>query len=292
MAPPTAPRPRRPIDSIVVVTPCFNSAGLLEETIESVVGQRAVREGRVTLEYRVVDGGSTDGSVAILQRYAAKGQLTFVSEPDAGMYDALVKGFERVAGDVCCYLNAGDLFHPTAFDVVKEVMEARDVSWITGFQVVYNDRAQVVSVRLPPCFVRGFIRKGLYGRLLPHIQQESTFWRRELLGLVDFAALREFRYAGDFYLWHCFAARHDLVPVASHLGGFRLHPGQLSSNEGAYRAELERICGHRVTFLDRIAAMLDRAAAKLPVEPVLVPIGYDRVIRWGGFERRWGPPRR
>lgn len=284
--------PPRPVGSIAVVTPCFNAAGLLEETIESVIGQRAVREGRVKVDYWVIDGGSTDGSVGLLERYAERGVLRFVSERDAGMYDALVKGFERVHGDVCCYLNAGDLYHPTAFDVVKEVMESHDVSWITGFQVVHNDCAQVVRMRQPPRFVRGFIRRGLYGRLLPHIQQESTFWRRELLDLVDFATLRSFRYAGDFFLWHSFAAAHDLVPVGAHLGGFRLHPGQLSSNAGAYLGELERICGHRITILDRIAAMLDRGAAKLPVEPVLVPMGYYKVIRWGGFDTRWGPARR
>lgn len=286
-SPPVA---RKPVEAITVVTPCFNSAKYIEETIESVINQRAVREGRLKLNYWVIDGGSTDGTQTILQRYADRGELSFISEKDAGMYDAIVKGFQRVKGDVCCYINAGDYYHLTAFDVVKEVMDAHDTPWLSGWHVMYNERSQVINFYLQKRFFRSFIRKGIYGRLQPHIQQESTFWRTELLDLLDFDKLRSFRYAGDFYLWHSFASRHDLTVVASQLGGFKLHPGQLSSAMDKYTAELERICGHRLSVWDRVISQLDMLAAKLPSRKVLVPIGYERVIRWDRERNLWAAP--
>lgn len=282
--------PRQVIETITVVTPCFNSAKYIEETIESVINQRAVREGRLKLNYWVIDGGSSDGTQAILQQYADQGVLNFISEKDSGMYDALIKGFQRAKGELCCYINAGDYYHLTAFDVVKEVFELNPVSWLTGLSVMYNDHSQVINCYLHKRFFRSLIRKGIYGRLQPHIQQESTFWRTELLDLIDKDTLRTFRYAGDFYLWHCFASQHELTIVAAQLGGFKLHPGQLSSAMDKYTSELERICGHRLSLWDRVVSALDLLVAKLPSKRLLVPLGYDRVIRWDRDHDTWSAP--
>lgn len=285
-----SPVARKPVETITVVTPCFNSVKYIEETVESVINQRAVREGRIKLNYWVIDGGSNDGTQAILQRYADQGKLNYISEKDSGMYDALIKGFQRAQGELCCYINAGDYYHLTAFDVVKEVMDAHDVSWLSGWHVMYNERSQVINFYLQKRFFRSFIRKGIYGRLQPHIQQESTFWRTELLDLLDFDKLRSFRYAGDFYLWHSFATQHELCSVAAQLGGFKLHPGQLSSAMDKYTAELERICGHKLSPWDRVTSTLDKLVAKLPSRSVLAPIGYERVIRWDRDRNLWAAP--
>lgn len=284
------PVARKPVETITVVTPCFNSAKYLEETIESVINQRVVRAGRLKLNYWVIDGGSNDGTQAILQRYADRGELNFISEKDSGMYDALIKGFQRAKGEVCCYINAGDYYHPTAFDVVKEVFDRHPVSWLTGLSVMYNERSQVINFYLHKRFFRTLIRKGIYGRLQPHIQQESTFWRTELLNLLDMGTLRSFRYAGDFYLWHRFASQHELTIVAAQLGGFKLHPGQLSSAMDKYTSELERICEHRLSPWDRLVSSLDLLVAKLPSKKLLVPLGYDHVIRWDRDQDMWTAP--
>lgn len=289
----STPRPtssRKPVETITVVTPCFNSVKYIEETVESVINQRAVREGRLKLNYWVIDGGSNDGTQEILQRYADRGELNFISERDSGMYDALIKGFRRAKGEVCCYINAGDYYHLTAFDVVKEVMDTHDVPWLSGWHVIYNERSQVINFYLQKRFFRSFILKGIYGRLQPHVQQESTFWRTELLDLLDLDQLRSYRYAGDFYLWHSFAKQFDLTVVASQLGGFKLHPGQLSSALDKYTQELERICGHRISVWDRVLSGLDMLAAKLPSRKVLVPLGYERVIRWDRDQNLWTLP--
>jgi glycosyltransferase involved in cell wall biosynthesis len=91
---------------ISIVTPSFNQAAFLQETMDSVLSQRDPN-----LEYIVIDGGSSDGSVEIIQQHAA--QLAhWVSEPDKGQYDAINKGFAKVTGDVMAWINSDDKYTP------------------------------------------------------------------------------------------------------------------------------------------------------------------------------------
>src|SRR6266699_3928213 len=100
---------------ISVVTPSFNQAIYLESTLRSVLEQDYPH-----VEHIVIDGGSTDGSVDILQRYASR--LAFWrSEKDGGQAEAIAKGFQRATGDILCWLNSDDLFLPGALRAVAEV---------------------------------------------------------------------------------------------------------------------------------------------------------------------------
>jgi glycosyltransferase involved in cell wall biosynthesis len=244
------------IRKFTVVTPCLNAADRIVATAESVVQQRAVRSGRVALQYVVCDGGSQDGTVEALRR-AVGSDVSVVCERDGGMYEALAKGLRVAEGDVVSYLNAGDVYHPAAFDVVADVMEAHGVPWLTGMSVHCNEALQVVSAVVPFRYRKVLMRKGLYGRRVPFLQQESTFWRRSLLAKVDLAALASFRYAGDYYLWRCFSEEHEPAVVASYLGGFTRHDGQLSRNMPEYWAEVDRIADRRGP-LDAVQAKWER----------------------------------
>jgi glycosyltransferase involved in cell wall biosynthesis len=226
---------------ISIITPVFNGASYLRETIESVLNQTYPH-----VQYIVVDGGSTDGTVEIIKAFGNRID-TFISEPDNGMYDALAKGLELARGDVIAYLNAGDYYHPAALSVVAEIMGKHSVPWLTGMRVFYNENSQVIHCDLPNVYRRSLIRSGVYGGMLPFIQQESTFWKRELLELVDISRLRQMRLAGDYYLWYCFASRYDLAVVNSYLGGFKYHANQLSWNARDYRQE-------QLAFCDRLRA--------------------------------------
>lgn len=254
-----AVRPRGTLPSIrtfTVVTPCFNAADRILATAESILGQRALKSGRVKLQYLVCDGASTDGTAERIR--AALGPVARVlSEPDGGMYEALAKGLRLAEGDVVSYLNAGDVYHPSAFDVVADVMERHPVRWLTGMTVMCNDRLQVTGVRVPFRYRGELLRKGLYGRGLPFLQQESTFWLRSLHAAVDFDVLASLRYAGDFYLWRCFAKEEEPAVVASYLGGFTTHDGQLSANLPAYWEEVGRLSERPGPF-DRLAAKWER----------------------------------
>ena len=117
----------RPLSTIALVTPSFNTAPYLAETLESVLLQ-----GYPALEYVVVDGGSTDGSVQILERYRER-LHALVAEPDDGHADAINKGFALTSGSIMGWINSDDLLHRDALATVDAVFAAfPQVDWITG----------------------------------------------------------------------------------------------------------------------------------------------------------------
>ncbi len=225
-----------PTRRFTVITPCRNAGARALVTAESILGQRAVRSGRVSLQYVVFDAGA-DGTGERLRREFGDA-VVVRTEPDGGMYDALAKGFRMANGDVVSYLNAGDVYHPSAFDVVADVIETHGVRWLTGMQVHCNSSFQVTSAAVPFRYRREFVLKGVYGRRLPFLMQEATFWRRSLLATVDLDRLASLRLAGDYYLWRCFVQAEEPAIVASHLGGFTHHPGQLSTDLAEYQREM------------------------------------------------------
>ncbi|MBI5623158.1 MAG: glycosyltransferase [Elusimicrobia bacterium] len=246
-----------------VITPCRNAEPRLRETVESVLSQTAVVSGRARLSYTVVDGASTDRSAEVVRGFGSD-RIRWISEPDAGMYDALAKGLRlaRPPG-VCCYINAGDLYAKGAFDVVLDLFEKKAARWLTGMRVSYNDRSQVVSASLPFRYHRSLIEAGLYGRCLPFIQQESTFWDASLNDRLDLGKLAGFKLAGDFYLWKTFAEVSDLAIVEAFLGGFRVHPGQLSEARARYLAELDAIA-RAPSLAERLLAQAERGLWHAP----------------------------
>ena len=269
-----------------VITPCYQSGPLLEETIRSVLEQTAVTSGRVQLEYLVCDGGSTDGTREIVERLASP-HLQFFSEPDRGMYDALRKGLQRGTGEIVSYLNAGDYYHKTALDVVADVFENYpDVSWLTGFNAFYNERSHLIGIDLPYRYRSQFFFNGLHGRVLPTLQQESTFWRADLHRLLDYDRLASLRLAGDYYLWMQFAREHRPAIVSAHLGGFKFHHGQQTRERGEYMREFYSLVA-QPSLRDYPLVWLDWLAWKLATPGIkrrLNPAGhfvYDAAVeRW------------
>lgn len=90
---------------ISVITVCYNAVDTLEKTIQSVLEQTYHN-----IEYIIIDGGSTDGTVEIIHRYVDY-LAYWVSEPDRGIYDAMNKGIERATGEWVNFMNAGDYFY-------------------------------------------------------------------------------------------------------------------------------------------------------------------------------------
>src|ERR1039457_1034429 len=112
---------------ISIVTPSFNQAEFLEQTICSVLSQKYPN-----LEYVVIDGGSTDGSVEIIKKYADK--LTYwVSEKDDGQYAAINKGFSYTTGDIMGWINSSDILLPWTFSILAEIFENyTQIQWLSG----------------------------------------------------------------------------------------------------------------------------------------------------------------
>lgn len=268
-----------------VVTACRNAARYIEETVESVLSQSVFRAGRCELEYLVCDGASTDGTLELLRRYESRG-VRVMSEPDAGLYDALAKGLQRASGDYIAYLNAGDMLHPAGLDIAADCFEMPGVDWLTGYGAVLNEAGQLTSCWLPYRYRRGLFACGAYGLQLPFVQQESTLWRRALLDTVDFPALRRLRFAGDAFLWRCFAKAAELQVVRGLIGGFRIHAGQISERMREYRGELRSFSG-AASLAERLQCLADRSFWWLP-ERVKLRANRETLIRYDHARGAWG----
>lgn len=217
--------------TISIVTPNLNGAAVLGGTIDSVLA--ADRGG---LEYVVVDGGSTDGSLEVIGARAER-LAHWVSEKDCGVYAALNKGFAETRGEVMAWLNAGDYLFPDCLSIVREIFgQFPEVEWLTSRVITLLDaNGRVVSQGLHPGYSR---RSYLRGENLPgfgpgvnlgFIQQESTFWRRTLWQRAGGRLDESLRLAADFELWTRFFRHARLYAVAAPLGAFRKHEGQLSA---------------------------------------------------------------
>jgi glycosyltransferase involved in cell wall biosynthesis len=199
---------------ISLITPVRNSAKYIEATLQSVLSQEYPN-----LEYFIVDGGSTDGTIEIIRRY--EDQISgWVSEPDQGMYDAINKGFAQTSGEIMGWISATDVLHPGGLQVVGGVFrDLPEVEWITGRPTWLNEKGKTMGVLDVPRWSRFRFLAGANR----YIQQESTFWRRSLWeksgGYVD--ATR--RIANDFELWVRFFRHAKLYSVDALIGGFRVH---------------------------------------------------------------------
>lgn len=218
---------------ISVVTPVYNGAQYIEQCILSIMNQTYQN-----FEHIIMDAGSTDGTIEIVKKYADLYNVKLYSEKDNGMYDAVAKGFALATGDIFCWLNSDDMFMPWAFEVMQKVIRETDAQWCMGFPTIsIEDNVNVCAFRVST-YTRWAIRAGLHdGRVLPFIQQESTFWTRELWERSSGARIRDYQMAGDFHLWKRFAEYTPLYIVDSMISSFRHRPGQKSESLDQYYSE-------------------------------------------------------
>ena len=211
---------------ISVITPCFNCVEWIEGTIESVTNQEVAR-----LEYIVVDGGSTDGTMDIIQKYADRIAL-IISEPDCGQYDAIHKGFSKATGDIFCWINAGDIFFAGALRTVSNIFETfPEFCWLEGQNSYISRDGMLIGVKdSAPVYPRWLLKNGFFNRwVCGFLQQENMFWRGSLYNSVE-GISRNLSLAADYELWIRFANKTELYSVDVPLGAFRFMPGEQRSS--------------------------------------------------------------
>jgi glycosyltransferase involved in cell wall biosynthesis len=215
---------------ISIVTPTFNRAQYLEETILSVLNQNYPN-----LEYIIIDGGSTDKTIDIIKKYESS--LSYwISEPDQGMYYAIQKGFEKSTGEIMAWINSDDKYHNGSLKVVGKIFsDLESVDWIMGTPTFFNE--QGLCVKVFPC--ARWSQTRFWVGDYRWIQQEGVFWRRSLWEKSGSTLNLSRKLAADFDLWCRFFKYSKLNSVETIFSGFRLHGDQISELEKeAYENEV------------------------------------------------------
>lgn len=200
---------------ISVIIPSYNQGEYLERTLRSVINQ-----GYENLELIVMDGGSSDASVEILEKYDNKIDY-WVSEPDKGQTDALVKGFEKSSGDIQCWLNSDDLHEPDTLRRVAEYFRKHpeaDAVFGSTVWIDSNDKPLRVHHEIP--FNR-FIWLHTYN----YIPGMSMFWKRTIYDRVGGLDVN-FNLAMDADLWARFSHEGRIGHVREVWSRMRFYPEQ------------------------------------------------------------------
>ena len=243
------PKPR-----ISIVTPVLNGAEFLRQTLNSV---RAL--DYPGLEYIVCDGGSTDGTLGILEENRDLISQLIV-EKDSGMYDALARGFSRATGDVLGWIGSDDLLMPWSLNCVSSYLaQEPQCQWLTGVPAMVDAEGRLLwMAQVAPRYRRAWIKRRWYSPIgLGIIQQECTFFKRELYekagGLKPCAWMKN---AGDFDLWCRFARHAELHQIGILLAAYRMHARNLTGDgsnyfreSGAVRIPGGKVVGYTYSYL-------------------------------------------
>ncbi|MBO9410893.1 MULTISPECIES: glycosyltransferase family 2 protein [unclassified Ruegeria] len=214
---------------ISLVVPNLNCAEFLEQTITSIVNQ-----SYPNLELILSDGGSTDGSLDIVEKY--RGAFThIISEPDTGQANAVNKGFALATGEVMGWINSDDVLMPGGLGLVGSLFALKSkLDWVTGKLTTIDEAGRILASRRPrPISYQRFLA-GDY----QWVQQESTFWRRSLWDKAGGQLDERLSLAVDGELWLRFSRYAELIPVHDKIGAFRFRTGQRSEAIDAYHAEM------------------------------------------------------
>ena len=204
---------------VSIITPSFNQARYIESTIRSVLGQDYPR-----IEYIIVDGGSTDGTVDVIKKYEGKGEVTpslawWVSEKDKGQTDAINKGFARAKGDILAWIYSDDTYEPGAISAaVKYLQEHPEVGMVYADCNFINEEGNMIGKFGSAQTDYRLLRQGYV-----HIPQQTMFFRADLwkqVGPLD----PSFYFAMDYDLWTRIASRSQIKYLPGQTwANFRLH---------------------------------------------------------------------
>jgi glycosyltransferase involved in cell wall biosynthesis len=197
---------------VSIVTPSFNQDRYIEDTIQSVLAQDYPQ-----IEYRIVDGGSTDNTVGVIKKYESK-LAGWVSEKDKGQTDAINKGFAQAKGDILAWINSDDTYEPGAVSAaVRYLQEHPEVGMVYGDCNFIDASGKAIGKFNAAQTSYSLLRQGY-----SHIPQQTMFFRAELwrqVGPLD----PSFYFAMDYDLWTRIAARAEIKYVPQTWANFRLH---------------------------------------------------------------------
>ncbi len=242
--------------------------------------------------------------------------FTFTSQRDGGMYEGIHNGFKLMAipeDAMMGWCNSDDVIWQGSLSYVHRVgREFPEVRWLTGWSTAFDELSRFKWLEQRTFFPRQILAAGLAnGSHWPHLQQESTFWRKSLwdeAGGVD----KSFKLAGDWDLWRRFAILEELLHVDRQLGAFYFRKGQKSSDLQRYVSECEarremrlriedykrmlavqptlsvsRVTADANDILRRRVSKLEPKALEMMRLHLLSPSGYFRKLRRRQQKIQW-----
>lgn len=212
--------------------------------MQSVLSQ----SGDFELDYIVVDGASTDGSVEIIKQFAAQDKrVRWLSESDQGQSDAINKGLCMAQGDVVAFLNSDDTYLPGALRKVAEVFHDPAVQWAYGRCLIIDEHDKE-TVRWVTWYKGILLYFYQYWLLLVvnYISQPAVFWRRSLLNDLGYLKADE-HLVMDYELWCRFGRAHRATVIHQTLANFRLYRTSKSGQRFVQQFQQEYAVAKRYT---------------------------------------------
>src|SRR5450759_1873704 len=252
---------------ISVITPSFNQGRYIAETIESVLQQ-----GYPNVEHIIIDGGSRDGTMQVVERYRSK--LAYVlSEADHGQSDALNKGFRLATGDILCWLNSDDQFAPGALAAVAMAFATHKADMVSGICEIYQD-SKLVHRHMSACSDGTLPLDDLLDldngwNAGQFFYQPEVFFSRALWDRAGAYVREDCYYSMDYELWCRFAlVKARLQVIGAPLARFRMHSEQKTADPEKFKKELIEV---RNRFLATHSIKLQPSSRP--------PVRFDRTLR-------------
>jgi glycosyltransferase involved in cell wall biosynthesis len=234
-----------PWPPITIVTPSFNQAQYLEQSIRSVLLQ-----GYPNLQYVIIDGNSSDNSVDIIHKYA-KFLDYWVSEPDSGQAEAILKGLGRATGEWFNWINSDDILLPNALYTLATIVALNPTAqWISGGSIILSEDGSFAGTYIPwrtdPTVI---------GLDIPSFPQDATFIRTTILKSHGQALAAGLNNVFDTLLYFELTARYRPLLTTALFSGFRFQPNQKTANESLRAREYNAVISpimSRYPLLSRI----------------------------------------
>lgn len=272
---------------ISIITPSFNQGQYIERTIQSVLSQSI--SSPAYLEYIIIDGGSRDNTIQILNQYSHASPLRFISEKDRGQAHAVNKGLQLSSGDIIGWLNSDDIYYPHAVQTILDLFAQHpDVDVIYG-QANHIDQQDQFLERYPT--------KSWHSERLKQtcfISQPAVFFRRRLLerfGLLD----ETLHYCMDYEYWLRLALNGvKFLYLEKILAGSRLYP-ETKTLSAPEKATLEamnmlqkKLKYIPMSWLITYAIVCVKSKTRLRMPQwryviTVIALGIISAFRWNGF---------
>jgi len=218
------------MEKISIITPSLNQQEYIEKTILSVKGQNYRN-----YQHIIVDGGSTDGTLDILEKY--KNEITYISEKDSGQANAINKGLRMASGEILAFINSDDYYLPNTFNTIVGAFRKNTASWLVGDYKIIDEHGHEIQnfvTKYKKTLRKRANKDVLY--LANYVPQPSTFWKKRLLeasGLFNEA----YSYAFDYEYWLRLYKIESPIIITNRLSAFRIHKNSKGSRD--YKLQLD-----------------------------------------------------